>query len=61
LKAVLWGSFSQNYAFDYYNKRTAIAVSFVFILVINGLEITAPDDNAQDLMGAVRHVECNFR
>jgi len=47
--AALWESLSQNYPFVDGNKRTAFAATYVF-LAINGLEITATDDEAQDFV-----------
>ena len=43
--AALWDSLSQNPFVDG-NKRTAFAATFVF-LAINGLDVTASDDDAQ--------------
>ena len=45
--AALWESLSQNHPFVDGNKRTAFAATYVF-LAINGLAITATDDEAQD-------------
>jgi len=47
--AALWESLSQNHPFVGGNKRTAFAATYVF-LAINGLEITATDDQAQDFV-----------
>jgi death on curing protein len=47
--AALWESLSQNHPFVDGNKRTAFAATYVF-LVINGLDITATDDEAQDFV-----------
>ena len=47
--AALWESLSQNQSFVDGNKRTAFAATYVF-LAINGLEITATDDHAQDFV-----------
>ena len=47
--AALWESLSQNHPFVDGNKRTAFATTYVF-LAINGLEITATDDEAQDFV-----------
>jgi len=47
--AALWESLSQNHPFVDGNKRTAFAATYVF-LAINGLEITATDDQAQDFV-----------
>jgi death-on-curing protein len=44
--ATLWEILSQNHPFIDGNKRTAFAATFVF-LAINGLEITASDEDAQ--------------
>jgi death-on-curing protein len=44
--AALWESLSQNHPFIDGNKRTAFAATFVF-LAINGLAITASDEDAQ--------------
>ena len=44
--AALWESLSQNHPFVDGNKRTAFAATFVF-LAINGLDITASDDDSQ--------------
>jgi len=44
--AALWESLSQNHPFVDGNKRTAFAATYVF-LAINGLEITASDDDSQ--------------
>ena len=47
--AALWESLSQNHPFVDGNKRTAFAATYVF-LAINGLNITATDDEAQDFV-----------
>ena len=47
--AALWESLSQNHPFVDGNKRTAFAATYVF-LAINGLEIIATDDEAQDFV-----------
>jgi death-on-curing protein len=47
--AALWESLSQNHPFVDGNERTAFAATYVF-LAINGLEITATDDLAQDFV-----------
>ncbi len=47
--AALWESLSQNDPFVDGNKRTAFAATYVF-LAINGLEITATDDQTQDFV-----------
>ena len=47
--AALWESLSQNQTFVDGNKRTAFAATYVF-LAINGLDITATDDEAQDFV-----------
>ena len=47
--AALWESLSQNHPFVDGNKRTAFAAAYVF-LAINGLEITATDDEAQEFI-----------
>ena len=47
--AALWESLSQNHPFVDGNKRTAFAATYVF-LAINGLEITATDDQTQDFV-----------
>ena len=47
--AALWESLSQNHPFVDGNKRTAFAATYV-VLAINGLEITATDDEAQDFV-----------
>lgn len=47
--AALWESLSQNHPFVDGNKRTAFAATYVFLL-INGLRITASDENAQDFV-----------
>ena len=44
--AALWESLSQNHPFVDGNKRTAFAATYVF-LAINGLRITATDEDAQ--------------
>ena len=47
--AALWESLSQNHPFVDGNKRTAFAATYVF-LAINGLDISAADDEAQDFI-----------
>ena len=47
--AALWESLSQNHPFVDGNKRTAFAATYVF-LAINGLDIIATDDEAQDFV-----------
>ena len=47
--AALWESLSQNLPFVDGNKRTAFAATYVF-LAINGLDIIATDDEAQDFV-----------
>lgn len=47
--AALWESLSQNHPFVDGNKRTAFATTYVF-LAINGLDIIARDDEAQDFI-----------
>lgn len=47
--AALWESLSQNHPFVDGNKRAAFAATYVF-LAINGLAITATDDEAQDFV-----------
>ena len=47
--SALWESLSQNHPFVDGNKRTAFAATYVF-LAINGLDITATDDEAQDFV-----------
>ena len=47
--SALWESLSQNHPFVDGNKRTAFAATYVF-LVINGLDITATNDEAQDFV-----------
>ena len=47
--AALWESLSQNHPFIDGNKRTAFAATYVF-LAINGLDIIATDDEAQDFV-----------
>ena len=47
--AALWESLSQNHPFVDGNKRTAFAATDVF-LAINGLDIIATDDEAQDFV-----------
>ena len=49
LEAALWENLSQNQTFVDGNKRTAFAATYVF-LAINGLDITATDDEAQDFV-----------
>ena len=47
--AALWESLSQNHPFVDGNERTAFAATYVF-LAINGLDIIAADDEAQDFV-----------
>ena len=47
--AASWESLSQNHPFDDGNKRTASSAAFVF-LAINGLEINATDNEAQNFV-----------
>jgi death-on-curing protein len=47
--AALWESLSQNHPFVDGNKRTAFAATYVF-LAINGLDISATDDEAQEFI-----------
>ena len=47
--SALWESLSQSHPFVDGNKRTAFAATYVF-LVINGLDITATNDEAQDFV-----------
>mgnify|MGYP001198244153 FL=1 len=47
--AALWESLSQNHPFVDCNKRTAFAATYVF-LAINGLDIIATDDEAQNFV-----------
>ena len=47
--AALWESLSMNHPFVDGNRRTAFAATYVF-LAINGLEITATDEQAQDFV-----------
>ena len=47
--AALWESISQSHPFADGNTRTAFAATYVF-LVINGLDIIATDDEAQDFV-----------
>ena len=47
--AALWESLSQSHPFVDGNKRTAFAATYVF-LAINGLDITATDDEAQEFI-----------
>ena len=47
--AALWESLSQKDPFVDGNKRTAFAATYVF-LAINGLDIIATDDEAQDFV-----------
>ena len=47
--AALWESLSQNHPFVDGNKLTAFAATYVF-LAINGLDIIATDDEAQDFV-----------
>ena len=58
--AALWESLSQNHPFVDGNKRTAFAATYVF-LAINGLDITATDDGAQDfVLGLYETSSVNF-
>ena len=58
--AALWESLSQNHPFVDGNKRTAFAATYVF-LAINGLDITATDDKAQDVvLGLYETLSVNF-
>ena len=58
--AALWESLSQNHPFVDGNKRTAFAATYVFLL-INGLRITASDDDAQDfVLGLYEANQLNF-
>ena len=45
----MWESLSQNRPFVDGNKRAAFAATYVF-LAINGLDITATDDEAQEFI-----------
>ena len=47
--AALWESLAQSHPFLDGNKRTAFAATYVF-LAINGLDIIATDDEAQDFV-----------
>ena len=47
--AALWESLSQNHPFVDGNKRTVFALTYVF-LAINGLEINATDNEAQNFV-----------
>ena len=47
--AALWESLSMNHPFVDGNRRMAFAATYVF-LAINGLEITATDDQSQDFV-----------
>ena len=47
--AALWESLSQSHPFVDGNKRTAFAATYVF-LAINGLDIIATDDEAQNFV-----------
>lgn len=47
--AALWESLSQNHPFIDGNKRTAFACTYTF-LMINGVEITAGNDEIQDFL-----------
>ncbi len=47
--SALWESLSQNHPFVDGNKRSAFAATYVF-LAINGLDIIATDDEAQDFV-----------
>lgn len=58
--AALWESLSQNRPFVDGNKRTAFAAAYVFLL-INGLRITASDEDAQDfVLGLYETNQLNF-
>ena len=58
--AALWESLSQSHPFVDGNKRTAFAATYVF-LAINGLDITATDDGAQDfVLGLYETSSVNF-
>lgn len=58
--AALWESLSQNRPFVDGNKRTAFAATYVFLL-INGLRITASDEDAQDfVLGLYETNQLNF-
>ena len=58
--AALWESLSQNHPFVDGNKRTAFAATYVFLL-INGLRITASDEDAQDfVLGLYETNQLNF-
>lgn len=58
--AALWESLSQNHPFVDGNKRTAFAATYVF-LAINGLEITAADDHAQEfILGLYRTASVTY-
>ena len=58
--AALWESLSQNHPFVDGNKRTAFAATYVFLL-INGLRITASDEDAQDfVLGLYEANQLNF-
>lgn len=47
--AALWESLSQSHPFVDGNKRTTFAATYVF-LAINGLDVTATDDDAQEFV-----------
>ena len=58
--SALWESLSQNHPFVDGNKRTAFAATYVFLL-INGLRITASDEEAQDfVLGLYEANQLNF-
>ena len=58
--AALWESLSQNHPFVDGIKRTAFAATYVFLL-INGLRITASDEEAQDfVLGLYEANQLNF-
>ena len=58
--AALWESLSQNHPSVDGNKRTAFAATYVFLL-INGLRITASDEDAQDfVLGLYEANQLNF-
>ena len=57
---MLWVSLPQNHTFVDGNKRTAFAATYVFLL-INGLWITASDEDAQDfVLGLYESNQLNF-
>ena len=58
--AALWESLSQNHPFVDGNKRTAFAVTYVF-LAINGLRVVATDEAAQGfILGLYDEGQVNF-